>query len=185
MVPYSTNFWGKHSGGNIIVKLEDGRTVNLYDPQKMDEANSSVMLSPEILAELEKNQLFSPGLAEMAPYQAEFYKKDDMNDMSSLNYTLRKADELRKNIEENRRKLKLEEEANRRAAELHRKEVEQTQERLNDMFGGQSRNTGSQQQPTGFGVLRCECGQQIRYPLNKGRIKFTCPKCKRQHTIDS
>ena len=67
VIPYTTNFFGKHSGGNIIVRLEDDRTVTLYDQQKMDEANSAVRLSPEILAELEKNQLYSPGLAD-APH---------------------------------------------------------------------------------------------------------------------
>ena len=185
VIPYTTNFFGKHSGGNIIVKLEDGRTVTLYDQQKMDEANSAVRLSPEILAELEKNQLYSPGLADDLPFQAEFYKKDDSRDMSSLSYIMKVTEERRKAAEESRKKLQKEEEASRRAAEQHRKEVEQTRERLNDMFEGQSQNTGEQQRPNDFGVLICECGQQIRYPLNKGKIRFTCPNCSRQYTIVS
>lgn len=52
------------------------------------------------------------------------------------------------------------------------------------MFGGQNSgadNRGYDQNT--HNIIICECGQYIRYPLHKGTVVFTCPRCSRKYKL--
>lgn len=179
--------WAGCTGGNIKAKLTDGRIIDLYDPKKLY-SDCIAVPSDELREEMRKYQQYSGD--EGFDYKATFYVQTDYRDMAELDKALKEEDKRRAQVEQWRKESAEKEawaaaQARERDAQ-QRAAADEARNRLDNMFGGQARNSGagnqSYDQKT-HNIIICECGQQIRYPLNMGTVTFTCPRCSRKYKL--
>ncbi len=182
---YKDKFWTGHTGGNITAKLEDGRIIELYDPRRLDE-DCLAAPSDELREELDKYDY--QGADDVIHHSAVFYVKNDYRDMAALDKALKEEDQRRAQNEQWRKereaqKAQYEAQARERDAQ-QRASADEVRSRLDSMFGGQNSgadNRGCDQNT--HNIIICECGQYIRYPLHKGTVVFTCPRCSRKYKL--
>ena len=181
--------WAGCTGGNIRAKLTDGRVIDLYDPKKL---YSDCIATPsnELREEMRKYQEYSRD--EGFDYKATFYVQSDYQDMAELDKALKEEDKRRAQVAQ-WRKEDAEKEA-RATAQARERDVQQraaadeVRSRLDNMFGGQAGNSGASNSNSSYdqkvyNIIECECGQQIRYPLNMGTVTFACPRCSRKYKL--